>query len=267
MGAGSVYSFVTGAVPGSAGPGIGASFPFQRGLLPPGPGAGPTYPFTRGATFAPGLGSIYSFFRGAPYAVGSGSTYSFNRPTVAVPGPGSVYSFINDLAPVVPPVVVPPVEEASPILQRIVIGSPTRRSRRPSIVVEPQIIGRYTGPGYPFGASEYTVLGPKPDVLVIVTSMVNIITTPKGTIPYAPQRGSIVPLLLFEPFTDVTLSLLRYYTAKDLSEQEPRIVVRAVFTERISDFAVSVRPSFQIVGDPVGDVLSAPLTFTKEQSF
>lgn len=129
------------------------------------------------------------------------------------------------------------------------------------------VLGRFTGPGYAFGATEASVLGPKSDTLVIVTSMVNIITTPKGTIPYAPGRGSIVPLLLFEPFTDVTLSLIRYYTAKDLSEQEPRIVVRSVFTERISDFSVSVRPSFQIVGDSVGDVLSAPLTFSKEQSF
>lgn len=133
-----------------------------------------------------------------------------------------------------------------------------------SVQVDPQVVGRFTGPGYPLGAIEPAVLGPKSDVLVIVTSMVNIITTPKGTVPYAPQRGSIVPLLLFEPFTDVTLSLLRYYTAKDLGEQEPRIVVRSVLTERINDLTVSVRPSFQIVGDPVGDVLSAPLTFAKE---
>ena len=129
------------------------------------------------------------------------------------------------------------------------------------------VLGRYTGAAYPFGADESSALGPKNDVLVIVTSMVNIITTPKGTIPYAPGRGSIVPMLLFEPYTDVTLSLIRYYTAKDLSEQEPRIVIRSVFTERVSDYAVSVRPSFQVVGDSVGDVLSAPLTFTQEQTF
>lgn len=127
------------------------------------------------------------------------------------------------------------------------------------------IVGRFSGPGYPLGANEASALGVKRDVLVIITSMVNIITTPKGSVPYAPRRGSIVPMLLFEPFTDVTLSLLRYYTGKDLTEQEPRIRIRSVFTERISNYSVSVSPSFQIVGDPVGDVLSAPLTFTQEQ--
>ena len=128
------------------------------------------------------------------------------------------------------------------------------------------VLGRFTGIGYPLGATEASVLGPKSDLLTIVTSMVNIITTPKGTIPYAPERGSIVPHFLFEKFTDVTVSLIRYYAAKDLSEQEPRIRIRSVMTNRINDYAISVRPAFQIVGDPVGDILGAAITFAKEQS-
>jgi phage baseplate assembly protein W len=128
------------------------------------------------------------------------------------------------------------------------------------------IFGRYTGPALPFGATPELVLGPKRDVLVIVTSMALILTTPKGTIPHRPNTGSFVPWLLFRAFTDTTLNLIRYYTAKDLSEQEPRIVVRSVVTERIGDRTVKVTPAFQIVGDPEGNVHNAPLTLSKGEA-
>ena len=128
------------------------------------------------------------------------------------------------------------------------------------------IIGRYTGPAFPFGVNPEGVLGPKRDNLVIVTSMALILTTPKNTVPYAPDRGSFVPWLLFRAFTDTTLNLIRYYTLKDLNEQEPRIIVRSVTSERVGDRAVKVIPSFQIVGDPDGEILNAPLTLSKGDS-
>lgn len=142
---------------------------------------------------------------------------------------------------------------------------PTILSRTASIDDDGRIIlGRFTGPAYPLGVEIEDVLGPKRDVLVVVTSMVNILTTPKRTLPYAPDRGSVVPTLLFEPFTDVTLGLIRYFTYKDLTEQEPRVVVRSVVTERIGDLGVRVTPSVQLVGDAEGDIVSAPLTFRRE---
>jgi phage baseplate assembly protein W len=125
------------------------------------------------------------------------------------------------------------------------------------------VIGRYTGPAYPFGVNPEGVLGPKGDLLVIVTSIANILTTPKGTIPYDPALGSFVPWLLFRPLTDTTLSLIRYYTVKDLGDQEPRIIVRTVTTERVSDYGVKVVPAFQIIGDPEGTVRNAPITLNQ----
>lgn len=141
---------------------------------------------------------------------------------------------------------------------------PTIITRSTSIDDDGRIIfGRYTGPAFPFGPGEDLVLGPKRDNLVIATSIALILTTPKGTVPYAPDRGSFVPWLLFRAFTDTTLNLIRYYTVKDLTEQEPRILVRSVTTEKTGDRSVKVTPAYQIVGDPEGQIQNAPLTLSK----
>jgi phage baseplate assembly protein W len=130
-----------------------------------------------------------------------------------------------------------------------------------------QIIGRFTGPAFAFGASEAGTLGPKDDVAVIFTSIANILSTPKGSIPYDPNLGSVIPHLLFEIVDDVTMSLIRHFARKDLEDQETRIVVNNVQTARIGDFSIRVMPSVSIVGDPLGRVLNAPLTFIREGGF
>lgn len=126
------------------------------------------------------------------------------------------------------------------------------------------IVGRYTGAAFPLGPDESTTLGPKSDLMVVFTSIANILSTPKGSVVYAPELGSIVPHLMFEPLDEVTLGLIRYYTFKDLSDQEPRAVVHTVYTVRNGDFGVRVSPSFSLVGDPRGEVHNAPLTFRRE---
>lgn len=122
-------------------------------------------------------------------------------------------------------------------------------------------IPRYTGPGFPFGAAVAGVLGPKSDVEVIITSIINILTTPKGSIPWNPKAGSLVSFLLFEILDTITLNLIRYYTTKDLVEQEPRITVRSVYAQRVGENQVSVQVGFSIIGDPEERVFSTPVSF------
>jgi|CXWL01.1.fsa_nt_gi phage baseplate assembly protein W len=120
---------------------------------------------------------------------------------------------------------------------------------------------RYTGPAFPFGPRAVDNFGPKDDVQVIYTSLVNIISTPKGSIPYNLELGSWVPYLLFEPNDEITRSLVRYFTEKDLAEQEPRIVVRSVYTDQPDDYSIVVTVGFSLVGDPAARVYNAPIQY------
>lgn len=128
------------------------------------------------------------------------------------------------------------------------------------------ILGKYTGIGYPFSAEPTGVMSPKPDISVLFTSIANILTTPKGSLPYDPDAGSFVPDLVFEIADEATLQLIRHFTEKDLREQERRIVVVAVYTEQPDDEPnqVVVTVGFSIVGDPSGQVYSAPVVFVQE---
>lgn len=121
---------------------------------------------------------------------------------------------------------------------------------------------RYTGPAYPLGPSVAGTFGPKPDLNVVLTSIANIITTPLGTVAYDQAMGCYVPFLVFDLNDEVTRALIRYYTFKALSEQEPRIVVYGVFTEEQDEHTVVVSVSFSLVGDPSGDVHNAPIPFS-----
>lgn len=128
----------------------------------------------------------------------------------------------------------------------------------------PGVRQRYVGPAYPFGATVGSVLGGKPDEAVVVTSIINILTTPKGTVPYDPLMGSEVPFLVFEILDEITVSLIRYFTFKDLTEQEPRIVVRTVVAERVDPHTVVVQVGYSLVGDPEGQVFGTPVTYNRE---
>lgn len=124
-------------------------------------------------------------------------------------------------------------------------------------------VGRFTGPAYPFGPSWALTLGPKTDLEVIFTSIANIITTILGTIPYAPLRGSEDPNLVFEPNDAITQGLIRYFTKRDLSRQEPRAKILTVRTMVPEDdpHKIVVTVAFQIVGDPDGRIFSAPVEY------
>lgn len=121
--------------------------------------------------------------------------------------------------------------------------------------------GRYTGAAYPFGPDAAGTLGPKDDVSVVLSSIANILSTPKFTIPHAPNLGSFVQWLLFEPNDEITRNLIRYYTIKDITDQEPRVNVLACFTQEADDHTVIVSIAFQLVGDPTGKVHKAPIPF------
>jgi len=122
-------------------------------------------------------------------------------------------------------------------------------------------IGRYFGPGYGFGATPLSVFGYKDEVAVVTTSIINIITTPKGSIPHDPEIGSMVPYLVFEPLDMITLSLIRYFARKDVEDQEPRVYVTLVHTEAPyqEPNAVYVSLGFQIIGDPYSRTYNVPV--------
>lgn len=124
--------------------------------------------------------------------------------------------------------------------------------------------GRYAGPAYPLGPSPAGTWGPKPDLNVLFTSIVNILKTPKGSVPYDLNIGSVVPELVFDQNDEVTLGLIRHFTFKDITEQEPRVVVERVFTEREDDHTVHVTVGVSVVGDPDDEVHNVPVKFTRE---
>ncbi len=123
---------------------------------------------------------------------------------------------------------------------------------------------RFPGPAYRFGATVEGVLGLKVDKHVIITSYINILTTQKGSIPYDPNIGSVVPELLFEPNDEITKGLIRFFTFKDLTDQEPRALVRAVFTEQPDDDSVVVTVAFSIVGDSSAAVHGVSLPLSRQ---
>lgn len=123
-------------------------------------------------------------------------------------------------------------------------------------------VGRYTGPAFPLGSTPQLVFGPKDDVLVIATSIVNILSTPKESIPYDPSIGSQVPYFLFEVLDEITVMTIRQFAAKEIAEQEPRAVVTGVSTDVPFDgdaLAVIISIGFQIVGDPFGRTFNVPV--------
>lgn len=122
---------------------------------------------------------------------------------------------------------------------------------------------RYTGPAYMFGPSWSGTLGPKTDLEVIFTSISNIITTERSTIPYRPDTGSEVPRLVFDPNDVITRASIRYFVRRDISRQDPRISVLSVRTE-VPDgepHTVVVTVAFAIIGDPSNRIFSAPVEF------
>lgn len=123
--------------------------------------------------------------------------------------------------------------------------------------------GRFSGPAYQFGPSWAATLGPKSDLEVVFTSIVTILTTPLGTIPYDPFIGSEVPNLVFEINDGVTQGLIRHFTERDLRRQEPRVLVQTVrtYTPENEPHTVVITVSFQIVGDSEGRVYSAPISY------
>ena len=124
-------------------------------------------------------------------------------------------------------------------------------------------MGRYAGPAYPFGPSWAGTLGPKTDLEVVFTSIANILTTTRGTLPYRPRAGSEVPNLVFDPNDVITRASIRYFVRRDLNQQEPRINVLTVRTEvpENEPHTIVITVAFSIIGDPDGRVFTAPVEY------
>ena len=98
---------------------------------------------------------------------------------------------------------------------------------------------------------------------VVFTSVVNILTTPLGSLPYAPNLGSPIPLLVFDINDATTRGIIKRFVEDNLRDQEPRarvLFVRTVVPEDDPNRVV-VTVAFQIVGDPEGRVYTAPVQF------
>jgi len=83
----------------------------------------------------------------------------------------------------------------------------------------------WPGPAFPFGKDTNGALTPQDDVHVLHTSIVNILTTRKGSWEIDPTAGSMVPFLVFALNDYATMQLLRYYAMTEVAEQESRIEV------------------------------------------
>ena len=124
-------------------------------------------------------------------------------------------------------------------------------------------MGRFTVPAYTFGPSWQGTFGPKTDLEVIFTSISNIVTTERGTIPHRPSTGSEVPRLVFDPNDSITRASIRYFVQRDISRQDPRVSILTVRTEvpHNEPHTVIITVAFAIIGDPRNRVFSAPVEF------
>jgi len=127
-------------------------------------------------------------------------------------------------------------------------------------------MGRHTGAAFPFSVGVAGVLGAKTDEEVISTSIRNIILTPLGRQPYDPTIGSLIPSLVFEPNDAITVQLVRYYTRKSITEQEPRVDVTGILVQTVGEQTISLRVGYIIRGDPERRQRVVPVRVTREQS-
>ena len=111
--------------------------------------------------------------------------------------------------------------------------------------MEPVMAYPFTGPGV-----EGTFV-PKSVHEVYVTSIRNILTTVKGSIRYAPKRGSSLPTFVFDLNDDIGKQLIQFYALNDIQEQEPRLVIVALEAEfDVENYKVGFTVTFVEADDP-----------------
>lgn len=112
----------------------------------------------------------------------------------------------------------------------------------------------FAAPAFPFTVGVAGTLANKPTAAVVATSIVNILRTIPGTIPYNPEFGSTVATLPFDRTDPTFYAAVKYYAQKDIERWEPRAIVRGV--EARPDEAeldkVRVAVSFSIREDSAG---------------
>jgi phage baseplate assembly protein W len=124
------------------------------------------------------------------------------------------------------------------------------------------MFGKFTGAAYPLGNSVSSTLGGKPDVNVIVSSIRNILTTPKGTVPYNPEIGSLIPSLVFGQ-NDATLhALMAYYAKTDIERQEPRCRVKSATAFSATPNNLTLQVIIELVGQPTSATTPVIVEYT-----
>jgi len=84
------------------------------------------------------------------------------------------------------------------------------------------------GVSFPFLNSIKGVMGSKTRQESLLTSIQCILTTPKRSVVYDPERGSHVPSLVHQLMTDSIINLLMYYSVNDVESQDPRIKITSI---------------------------------------
>lgn len=112
------------------------------------------------------------------------------------------------------------------------------------------MLNRRAGAAFPFKNSVKGVLGNKTRRESLFTSILLILTTPKGYAPYDPELGSQVPYLVFEPLDDAVINLIHYFVVEDLEAQDPRVKVTSVAVARTENHQIMVQIGYQDRDDP-----------------
>jgi len=119
----------------------------------------------------------------------------------------------------------------------------------------------YSGPAFPFSNSIPGVLGNKDRRNSLFTSIVLILTTPVGHLPWNPEFGSQIPSLVFDPLTDETLNLIWYYVVNDIERQDRRIKVTSIKVDKKSNRKITVWVGYIDRNDELSVQRQAPVNF------
>ena len=120
------------------------------------------------------------------------------------------------------------------------------------------------GPAFPFQDSIRGVFDSKTREESIRTSLLIIITTPKGSIVYNPELGSEVPKLVFDIIDVATIGLIMFYVVNDIEEQDPRIRITSVNVDRKKAHSITIWVSYQDRNDPYQIEYQAPVEYVRD---
>jgi len=105
---------------------------------------------------------------------------------------------------------------------------------------------------FPFaGSGVEGVFAPKSVEEVYETAIRNILLTEKGTVPWAPEFGSVLRKYVFDLNDTISQQLIQFYAFDDIAEQEPRLrVVGLDASFDVDNYTISFTVAFIAYDDP-----------------